>query len=107
MVSLNFFLKLIFSGNTRIRILGVFSVVLGAIMIMVAHGHEQTAALFIKYFGWFLAVFAGSILLIFTSIYKDIVLGVVQNLDALILRLFGIIGVGFGTILLYLGLTIL
>jgi hypothetical protein len=81
-------------------------VVLGAIMIMVAQDNEQTAVLLIKTFGWFLAVFAGSILLFFTSIYKDIVLGIVQNLDTLILRLFGVLGVGLGTIFFYLGLVI-
>jgi uncharacterized protein YjeT (DUF2065 family) len=104
--SKKFFLKLIFSSNTRIRITGIFAVALGIIMIDVAQGHDNTAALFIKCFGWFLAVGAGSIFLIFTSIFKDIFVNIVENMDELTLRIIGVIGVGIGLLFIYLGLVV-
>jgi len=104
--SMKFFLKLIFSSNTRIRIFGIFAVALGMIMINVAQGYDQTAALIIKYFGWFIVVVAGSISLIFTSIFKDICLNIMGNMDELILRIIGIFGVGLGAIFIYLGLVV-
>jgi len=104
--SMKFFLKLIFSSNTRIRIFGIFAVALGMIMINVAQGYDQTAALIIKYFGWFIVVVAGSISLIFTSIFKNICLNIMGNMDELILRIIGIFGVGLGAIFIYLGLVV-
>ena len=52
--SRKFLLESIFANNTRIRIIGIFVVALGMIMANVAQGYDQTAALIIKYFGWYL-----------------------------------------------------
>jgi len=105
--SRNFFLNSIITSETKIRIIGIFVVALGMVMIYVAQGYDQTAALFIKYLGWFFVVVAGPIFLIFTSIYKDILINIVENMDALILRIIGIFGVGLGALFIYLGLVVL
>jgi uncharacterized protein YjeT (DUF2065 family) len=101
-----FILESIFSSNTRIRIIGIFVVVLGMIMINVAQGYDLNAALIIKYLGWYLLIVAFPILLVFTSIYKDIVINIMGNMDVLILRIIGIFGVGLGALFIYLGLDI-
>lgn len=104
--SRKFFLNSITTSKTRIRIIGIFTVALGMIMIHVAQDYDQTAALIIKYLGWFFVVVASPILLIFTSIYKDIIINIVENMDALILRLIGIFSVGLGALFIYLGLVV-
>ncbi len=104
--SRKFFIKLIFSSNIRIRITGIFAVALGMITINVAQGYDQIAALIIKYFGWFLVIGAGSITLIFTSIFKGIFLNIVENMGTLSLRIIGIFGVGLGALFIYFGLVV-
>ncbi len=104
--SRKFFLKLIFSSNNRIRIIGIFAVALGMITINVAQGDYQTAALFIKYFGWFLVIGAGSITLIFTSIFKGVFVNIVENMSALTLRIISFFGVVLGVLFIYLGLVV-
>jgi len=94
--SRKFFLKLLFSSNTRIRLMGIFAVALGLIMIYAAQGDDHTAALIIKYFGWFLVIVA---VFIFVNI--------MENMDALILRIIGIFSVGIGALFIYLGLFVL
>lgn len=76
------------------------------IMANVAQGYDQTAALIIKYFGWFLVVVPGFIFLFFTSIYKDIAVNILENMDNLTLRIFSIFGVGVGALFIYLGLVV-
>jgi len=104
--SKKFFLSLIFSSNTRIRIMGIFIVALGMIMINVARGYDLTAALIIKYFGWYLVVGAFSLLLIFTPLYKEIAFNIIVNLDGLILRIIGVFSVGLGAVFIYIGLVV-
>ena len=99
-------LNSIITSKTRIRIIGIFVVALGMIMINVAQDYDHTAALIIKYFGWFLVVVAGSIFLIFTSIFKDIFINIMENMDTLIFRIIGIFGVGLGASFIYLGLVV-
>ena len=75
-------------------------------MITVAQGDDQVAAVVIEYCGWFLAVVAGSVFLIFTSIFKDILINILENMDELTLRIFSILGVGLGAFFVYLGLAV-
>ena len=75
-------------------------------MITVAQGYDLTEALIIKYLGWYLVIVAFSILLVFTSIYKEIVINIIGNMDGLILRIIGIFSVGLGAIFICLGLAV-
>jgi hypothetical protein len=76
-------------------------------MIIAAQDYDQPEVIIMKYLGWFFDVVAGPILLIFTSIYRDIVINILGNMDDLILRIFGLLGVGLGIFFIYLGLVVL
>ncbi len=102
--SRKFFLRFIFSSNTRIRITGIFAVAFGVLMINVAQDHNQAAALVIKYFGWILVVGAGSITLIFTSLFNNIFVRIVESMREQTLRIIGAIGTGLGVLFIYFGL---
>ena len=98
-----FLLKSILPSNFILRIIGIFVVAFGVAMIIASAGYDQTGAILIKRFGWFLAIAPGSIFLIFTSVFKDIILNILENMDELTFRIFGIIGAGVGALFIYFG----
>ena len=100
----DFFLKAFFSSHTRIRVIGLLTVGLGILIIYAAQGNNHPVAVIFEYFGWFVAVIAGLIFLVFTSVFKEIAENVLDNMDELILRIIGIIAVGMGGLFIYLGL---
>ncbi len=87
----------------RIRIMGMVLLILPFSMILAARGDGREGAeivLGLGYvFGFILVVF----LLIFTRIYKLIADALLDALDKVMLRGLGVLSVGIGTILIYVG----
>jgi len=96
------FAKMMIAKDSRIRWMGSCLLVLSFSMIINAWGSEQTAALVILIFGiiWTL----GSILalLIFPSAYRAIAEFFLE-MDALVLRVTGVLGAGLGILFICLG----
>ena len=84
---------------------GAIFAALGLAMILSAQGSAQGAAWVISIVGWLWALAAVFLLLIFTSFYQKIALGIMDALDdSALLRALGAIGVLFGAFLVYLGI---
>jgi hypothetical protein len=93
------------ASSARIRAAGVIFASLGLAMILSAHGSAQGAAWVISIIGWLWVLAAVFLLLIFTSFYQNIALGIMDALDdSAVLRFLGVIGVLFGAFLVYLGI---
>jgi len=97
----------IFSTNTRIRIFGLFAGTLGIAMILVGRGSEDIASLLVMGLGYLLVLMTIFPIMIFTSIWKIIVQAVLEGMDDLILRGLGVISVGLGLVIVYLGISLL
>ncbi len=93
-------------SNIRQRIAGIFAIACGVIMIIVAQGHDQIAALVIKYTGWFIALAALFIHVIFTSISREILKDIFENMSRLTLRIGGVFGIGVGALFIYFALVV-
>ncbi len=93
------------ASRARIRAAGVIFGTLGLAMILSAHGATQPGAWVISIVGWFWALAAFFLLLIFTSFHQRIAGGILDALDDLaLLRVIGAIGTLFGGFLVYLGI---
>ena len=92
------------ASRARIRVAGVIFGALGLAMISSAQSSAQGAALVISILGWLWMLAAVFLLLIFTSFYQKIALGIMDALDdSALLRVIGAIGTLFGAFLVYLG----
>ena len=93
------------ASSAGIRVAGVLFAVLGLAMILSARDSAQGAAWVISIVGWLWALAAVFLLLIFTSFYQKIALGIMDALDdSALLRVLGVIGALFGAFLIYLGI---
>jgi hypothetical protein len=93
------------ASRARIRVAGVIFAALGLAMIFFAQSSAQGAALVISILGWLWVLPAVFLLLIFTSLYQRLVLGIMNALDdSALLRFIGLIGTVFGVFLVYLGI---
>ena len=93
------------ASSAGIRVAGVLFAVLGLAMILSAQGSAQGAAWVISIVGWLWALAAVFLLLIFTSFYQRIALGIMDALDdSAVLRFLGAFGAVFGAFLVYLGI---
>jgi hypothetical protein len=93
------------ASSARIRVAGVLFAALGLAMIASAQSSAQGAAWVISIVGWFWALAAVFLLLIFTSFYRQIALGIMDALDdRAVMRVLGAIGTLFGAFLVYLGI---
>ena len=93
------------ASSARIRVAGVIFAALGLAMILSAHGAAQGAAWVISILGWLWMLVSVFLVLIFTSFYQRIALGIMDALDdSAVLRVLGAIGTLFGGFLVYLGI---
>jgi hypothetical protein len=93
------------ASRARIRVAGVLFAALGLAMISSAQGSAQGASLVVYIVGWLWALAAVFLLLIFTSLYQRIAVGIMNALDdSAVLRVLGAIGTLFGAFLVYLGI---
>ncbi len=93
------------ASRTRIRVAGVLFAALGLAMISSAQSSAQGAALVISILGWLWVLAAVFLLLIFTSLYQRVIVGIMNALeDSAVLRVAGVIGTLFGAFLVYLGI---
>jgi uncharacterized protein YjeT (DUF2065 family) len=91
--------------DARIRVLGACVVALGVALAVSARGVDQTAAQVLFAIACLMALGAAIFLLLFPSAYRELAytfLAAVE--DPTTLRAIGVLGVGIGAILIYLGL---
>jgi len=92
--------------NARVRIMGACLLALGVAMIVLAQGSELTAARIIAFLGWYMACVAVLFLLLFPAAYRRFALSMLEATSQA-LRPLGAMGVGFGVLLIWLGLSVL
>ena len=97
-------IRRIINNKGRLRIVGIFTAVLGLAMIASAWGADELAALIIAWLGW-LIVCAAVVELIFTAFVQRIAISIwsMNNWTARILGLFSVV---VGAFFLYLGLVV-
>jgi hypothetical protein len=95
----------VIASSARLRVAGVIFASLGLVMILSAHGSAQGAAWVVSIVGWLWLLAAVFLLLIFTSFYRQIALGIMDALDdSAVMRFLGAISALFGALLVYLGI---
>jgi hypothetical protein len=95
------------ASNAGIRVAGVIFATLGLAMILSAQGSAEGAAWVISILGWFWVLAAVFLLLIFTSFYQRVAVGIMDALDEpALLRLLGVVATLFGAFLVYLGISV-
>jgi uncharacterized protein YjeT (DUF2065 family) len=95
----------IINNKGTLRIVGIFSAVLGLALIATAWGVDQSAALILSWLGWL--IFCAAIVeLIFTAFVQRIAIAIwsMKNSTA---RLLGLVAVVIGAFFIYLGITVL
>jgi hypothetical protein len=91
--------------QARIRSLGVVVAALGGVMIVSAHGSDQGAAWVISIVGWLWGLGALLLMLVFTSLYREVAGGILDAIDdPAVVRALGVLGTLFGAFLVYLGI---
>lgn len=101
-----FFIEFFLASDARLRTVGISIVLFGVLMIMVSQGHDQTAALVFKYYGWFIAIAATFLHVTFTSITRNIAKNIMESFNILTLRILGVLAVVVGTVLIYWGVAV-
>jgi hypothetical protein len=93
------------ASSAGIRVAGIIFATLGLAMIHSAQSSAQGAALVISILGWLWVLAAVFLLLIFTTLYQRVAVGIMDALDdPPLLRALGVIGTLFGAFLVYLGI---
>ena len=97
-------IRRIINNKGTLRMVGIFTAVLGLAMIASAWGADELAALIIAWLGW-LIVCAAVVELIFTAFVQRIAISIwsMNNWTARILGLFSVV---VGAFFLYLGLVV-
>jgi uncharacterized protein YjeT (DUF2065 family) len=95
----------IINNKGTLRIVGVFSAVLGMAMIATAWGVDQSAVLILSWLGW-LIFCAALVELIFTAFVQKIAIAIwsMKNTTA---RILGLVAVVIGAFFIYLGIAVL
>ena len=98
-------IRRIINNKSSLRIVGIFTAVLGLALIASAWGVVQSAALILYWLGWFI-LFAGIVELIFTAFVQRIAISIwsMKNSTA---RIVGVFSVVVGAFFVYLGLAVL
>jgi hypothetical protein len=96
----------VFKTNLRIRLLGLL--VAGFALGFILASRHLASFLEMLFFllGWAMALFSAVLLLLFTFLFREIVTSLLESMDPLILRVFGIASVLLGALFIYLGLII-
>ncbi len=92
-------------SNARVRVWGVFGILLGLAMISAASGSEGVGAWVIWIWGYLALAVCGLFLLPFASAYRqvaEVFFGMLEDSD--LVRLLGAVAVAIGALLVYLGL---
>ena len=97
-------IRKIISNKGTLRIVGIFTAVLGLALITSAWGVDQSAALILYWLGWFI-VFAAVVELIFTAFVQRIANSIwsMKNSTA---RILGLCTIVVGAFFIYLGFAV-
>jgi len=98
----DFYLKAL-ATHSRIRLLGVGVVSLGAALILTGRGHQETAAVFMMAVGCVLAYVAGFVMLVMPALVKLIGESLWKGMDKLMLRGAGILSALVGAFFIGIG----
>jgi uncharacterized protein YjeT (DUF2065 family) len=98
-------IRRIINNKGTLRIVGIFTAVLGVALIAAAWDVRQSAALILYWLGWLL-FFAALVELIFTAFVQKIAIAIwsMKNSTA---RLLGLVAVVIGAFFIYLGIAVL
>jgi len=88
-----FFIELFLASKTRLRKVGISVVACGVLMIIVAQGRDQTAAVIFKCYGWFIAIAASVFHVICTSLTREIGKNIMESFNVSTLRILGLLAV--------------
>ena len=106
-ITINTYRK-ISSTNTRIRMMGVVITVLSLFTILFSQKSATAIADFYLLFGWFAAFISAFMLLLFPSIFKEILDFSMKIFSRSVTsRLIMIIPTGIGILLIYIGIVVL
>jgi uncharacterized protein YjeT (DUF2065 family) len=94
----------ILHNKSSLRIVGIFTAVLGVALIASAWGADQSAALIIFWLGWVL-VFAAVVELVFTSFVQRIA-NAIWNMNNVTARMLGLFSIVVGAFFVYLGIVV-
>ncbi len=93
-------------STARLRIVGLPVVAMGVLIIIAAQGRDQTAALVIKYYGWFIAIAAGLFHVILAPRTREFAKNILERWSITTLRIRGFVGVIVGALLICLGFAV-
>jgi uncharacterized protein YjeT (DUF2065 family) len=102
----DFYLKMM-ASNTRIRITGIFVLMLSVIIVLSLRGVPGSASLFFTGFGYFMALVAVFSLLAFPGIFKLVFEAILKAMDNVMLRGVGVLAVGLGVFFIWVGISLL
>jgi len=101
-----FYIRVFLATDKKLRITGVCTVAYAVLMIVVAQGHDQTPAVFIKYFAWFVAVVAALFEVILAPITREVAKNLLESWNLTTLRVLGFLGSQVGTVFICLGVAV-
>lgn len=105
-ISMKLFSEKLAVNNNKIRILGIFVLLFGVMVITVGHRSEIVVETLIIILGSIIAIFSIFLLLIFPGVYRRLI-DFFSDVNNAVLRVFGIIGVAVGIFFIYHGFSIL
>jgi hypothetical protein len=100
-----FYLKWV-ATNLRIRLTGFVMASFALGFILTSRSLASFHEVFFFLFGWALALFSALMLLLLTFLFKEIVVSLLENMDALILRVIGGASILVGAFFIFLGVTV-
>jgi uncharacterized protein YjeT (DUF2065 family) len=96
----------VFSSRSALRIIGVIMILLGLAMVMVSRESSQDVAIIISLFGWLIMALAGPLTIVATSFVQRIAMASLDRISNTVARIFGIIAVVIGGLIVYLGFAV-
>lgn len=103
--TLDLYRKLV-ATRTRVRLFGLVLMALGAAMFYYCHGGHNAPELIIQILGAFIATMAFFLMLIMPWLYMLIAQSIIDAMDEVMARLFGLVSVIAGAIIIYLGISL-
>ena len=104
--AMNYFSEKVASNNSKIRLFGLFLLILGLAMVFAAWESGLIIGKIIVIWGLFITFISIVLMLIFPGAYGKI-LNYFSTVDSSVLRGIGILGVAIGAIFLYFGFLVL